>query len=162
MKLLDNHQKRTGIGFGITSAVVTTLGLMVGVHSSTHSFLAVIGGVISIALADAFSDALGIHISEESEGVHSKKEVWWATFFTLITKLSIGLTFVVPLLIFELSTAVWVSVTWGLFLLAGYTFVISRKNNESPYRPVIEHLALAVFVVILTNYIGSFIGGVFL
>ena len=58
---------RTGICFGLTSAVITTLGLMVGLHSGTHSRLVVLGGILTIAIADAFSDALGIHMSEESE-----------------------------------------------------------------------------------------------
>ena len=50
---------RTGISFGLTSAVITTLGLMVGLNSGTHSQIVVLGGIITIAIADAFSDALG-------------------------------------------------------------------------------------------------------
>ncbi len=46
-------QIRKGFGFGLTSGIITTLGLIVGLHSSTHSKLAVIGGVIIIAIADA-------------------------------------------------------------------------------------------------------------
>jgi len=63
---------KTGLSFGLTSAIITTLGLMVGLHSGTHSRLAVIGGVLTIAIADAFSDAMGIHISEEAENVHRR------------------------------------------------------------------------------------------
>jgi len=50
---------RTGISFGLTSAVITTLGLMVGLHSGTHSKIVVLAGILTIAIADAFSDALG-------------------------------------------------------------------------------------------------------
>ena len=39
---------RTGIAFGLTSAVITTLGLMVGLHSGTHSKIVVIGGILTI------------------------------------------------------------------------------------------------------------------
>ena len=39
----------TGISFGLTSGVITTLGLMVGLHSGTHSAIAVIGGVIILS-----------------------------------------------------------------------------------------------------------------
>lgn len=42
---------RTGISFGLTSAVITTLGLMVGLHSGTGSKLVVLGGVLTIAIA---------------------------------------------------------------------------------------------------------------
>jgi len=58
---------RTGVSFGLTSAVITTLGLMVGLQSGTHSKIVVLAGILTIAIADAFSDALGIHVSEEAE-----------------------------------------------------------------------------------------------
>ena len=48
-----------GISFGLTSGVIKTMGLMVGLHSGTHSKLVVLGGILAIAIADAFSDALG-------------------------------------------------------------------------------------------------------
>ena len=67
---------RTGISFGLTSAVITTLGLMVGLHSGTHSKMVVLSGILTIAIADAFSDALGIHISEESQNTHTVKQIW--------------------------------------------------------------------------------------
>ena len=35
--------------------------------SERHEKLVVIGGILTIAIADSFSDALGIHVSEESE-----------------------------------------------------------------------------------------------
>ncbi len=77
---------RTGICFGLTSAVITTLGLMVGLHSGTHSRIVVLAGVLTIAIADAFSDALGIHISEESDKTRTAKQVWGATIATFLTK----------------------------------------------------------------------------
>ncbi|MBW2265656.1 MAG: hypothetical protein JRF28_05735, partial [Deltaproteobacteria bacterium] len=54
------HALKTGLSFGLTSGTITTLGLMVGLHSGTHSKLVVLGGILTIAIADAFSDALGI------------------------------------------------------------------------------------------------------
>ena len=60
------HSLKVGFSFGLTSGIITTLGLMVGLNYGTSSKLAVIGGILTIAIADASSDALGIHISEES------------------------------------------------------------------------------------------------
>jgi hypothetical protein len=37
---------RTGISFGLTSAVITTLGLMVGLHSGTHSKIVQPAGIV--------------------------------------------------------------------------------------------------------------------
>lgn len=79
MIMRPSHQLVTGLSFGVTSGVITTLGLMVGLLAGTHLKLAVIGGILTIAVADALSDVLGIHISEEAEGVHSAREVWTST-----------------------------------------------------------------------------------
>src|SRR3989338_10915576 len=98
------HSIKTGFSFGLTSGIITTLGLMVGLHSGTHSKLAVIGGIAIIAVADAFSDALGIHISEESRATHSEREIWESTISTFLTKFVFALSFVVPVLLFPLST----------------------------------------------------------
>lgn len=76
------HSLRTGITFGMTSGVITTLGLMVGLHSGTHSQIVVLGGILTIAVADACSDALGIHVSEEAENVHTAKQIWGSTIAT--------------------------------------------------------------------------------
>ena len=80
------HSLKVGFSFGLTSGIITTLGLMVGLNSGTRSKLVIIGGVLTIAIADAFSDALGIHISEESENRHSGKEIWEATMSTFLSK----------------------------------------------------------------------------
>ncbi|MEM4263494.1 MAG: hypothetical protein QW666_01185, partial [Candidatus Woesearchaeota archaeon] len=58
-------QYRKGFGFGLTSGVITTLGLIVGLDASTQSRFAVLAGIFAIAISDACSDALGMHISEE-------------------------------------------------------------------------------------------------
>lgn len=80
---------RKGLGFGLNSGVITTLGMMVGLNASTRSKLAVIGGIIAVAIADALSDAVGIHISEESENRHTEREIWESTLSTLASKLLI-------------------------------------------------------------------------
>ncbi len=145
---------KTGFSFGLTSAVITTLGLMIGLRSGTHSKLTVIGGVLIIAIADSLSDALGIHISEEAKG-HSTREVWESTFSTLITKFAFTLTFLVPLLMFNLSTAVVISIIWGFSLLSIFSFQIARDENIEPWKVISEHLIVALTVVILTYYAGN-------
>jgi VIT1/CCC1 family predicted Fe2+/Mn2+ transporter len=150
-------QTRKGLSFGLTSGIITTLGLMVGLHSSTHSALAVIGGILAIAVADAFSDAIGMHISEESEGKHNSREIWKSTISTFFSKLIFACTFIIPTLIFELQTAILVSVAWGLACISLISFFISKKQGVKPHGVVIEHLLITILVVILTHYVGDFL-----
>lgn len=149
---------RIGLSFGLTSAVITTLGLMVGLHSGTHSRIVVLGGILTIAIADAFSDALGIHVSEESEKVHTAKQIWGATVATFFSKLLIALTFAVPVLFLSLRVAIVVSLVWGLTILTVLSYAIARSQGKRPWKVVGEHLMIAVVVISITHYVGDLIG----
>lgn len=149
---------KTGFSFGLTSGIITTLGLMVGLHSSTHSNRLVIGGILLIAISDAFSDAVGIHISEESESRHSPKEIWESTISTFLSKFIVALTFIIPVLLFQLSTAIIVGIIWGLSLIAIFSLYIARRQRVKSYRAVIEHLLIAILVIIACHYVGDWIG----
>lgn len=151
------HPLKTGFSFGLTSGIITTLGLMVGLHSGTHSKLVVIGGILTIAIADAFSDAMGIHISEESESKHSPREIWLATLTTFFSKLIFALTFVVAILFFELLTAVVINIIWGLTLLSIFSFFIAKEQKKNPRQVVAEHLIIALVVITITHYLGDWI-----
>ena len=149
---------RTGIFFGLTSAVITTLGLMVGLHSGTHSKIVVLAGILTIAIADAFSDALGIHVSEESDHSRTSKQVWAATIVTFLTKCLFALTFVLPVLFLSLSVAIIVSLIWGLLILTALSYIIARSQNESPWKIIGEHIIIAILVLVITHPVGDWIG----
>jgi VIT1/CCC1 family predicted Fe2+/Mn2+ transporter len=155
------HTLKIGFSFGLTSGVITTLGLMVGLNSGTHSKLVVIGGILTIAIADAFSDALGIHISEESENIHTSKEIWESTIFTFIFKSVFTLTFIIPVLLFRLSTAIVVSVIWGLSMLCILSFLIAKEQKVGVWKVIAEHLIIALVVIVTTHYVGGWISSTF-
>jgi VIT1/CCC1 family predicted Fe2+/Mn2+ transporter len=149
---------RTGISFGITSAVITTLGLMVGLHSGTHSRIVVIGGILTIAVADAFSDALGIHISEEAENIHTPRQIWGATAATFFAKFCFAMTFAVPVIFLSLSKAIVVSLIWGLSILTVLSYIIAKIQKEPPLKIVAEHLLIAIIVIVITHQVGLWVG----
>ena len=152
---------KTGISFGLTSGVITTLGLMVGLHSGTHSKLVVLGGILMIAIADAFSDALGIHVSEESENIHTRKQIWASTISTFLSKFMFALTFVIPIILFQLSIAILVSVLWGLSVLAILSYKIAMSQGTKPWRVIAEHLLIALAVIVITHFVGDWISVAF-
>lgn len=148
---------KTGLSFGLTSGVITTLGLMVGLHAGTHSRTVVLSGIVTIAVADALSDAMGIHLSEESKNGGSTIHIWESTVATFVGKLFIALSFVVPVLLAPLPTAVLVSVLWGLSLLALLSFVLARAQRIAPWKVIGEHLVIALCVVTVSHYVGDWI-----
>ncbi len=146
---------KKGLSFGLTSGVITTLGMIVGVDASTGSRLAVIAAIIAIAIADAFSDAVAMHVSEESEGAHTKKDLWEATMTTFLTKFVFALTFVIPILFLSLEIAVVVDIIWGLLIMTVFNILLARSQKENVFRVVFEHLAIAVVVILITYVVGS-------
>ncbi|MBN2421469.1 hypothetical protein JXB27_04285 [Candidatus Woesearchaeota archaeon] len=146
-----------GFSFGLTSGVITTLGLMVGLNSATSSKLAVAGGILSIAFADAFSDALGIHISEEADKKATAKQIWTATNSTFFAKLFFALTFLIPVIFFSLNTAVLISVVWGLFLITWISYKIARMKREKPFSVINEHVLITILVIAVTYLVGNFV-----
>lgn len=148
---------KTGLSFGLTSGVITTLGLMVGLHSGTHSRAIVIAGILTIAIADAMSDALGIHVSEESKNSGPTIHVWEATLATFVAKFVIAMTFVVPVVIRPLDQAIMISVIWGLLLLAGLSFFVARAQAIPPWKVIGEHLLIGLCVVAITHYLGDWV-----
>lgn len=152
----------TGLSFGLTSGIITTLGLIVGLHSGTHSQSVIIGGILTIAIADAFSDALGIHISQESEGENSIKHIWESTLSTFFFKCVFALTFAVPIMLLPLGTAIWVSIAWGLSMLGIFSYFIGKSGKDgNPFHAVAEHMLIAMLVIVITHYVGDFISKAF-
>ena len=150
---------RTGLSFGLTSGVITTLGLMVGLHAGTHSRNVVLGGILTIAVADALSDAMGIHLAEESKNTGPTLYIWESTAATFGAKLLIALTFVVPVLLVSLQTAIVLSVLWGFLLLALLSYFLARTQQISPWKVIAEHLLIALCVVTVAHYVGHWVQG---
>lgn len=151
----------TGVSFGLTSGVITTLGLIVGLHSGTHLTLAVVGGVLTIAIADAMSDALGIHVAEESRADRTPRQIWHATIATFLTKFAMALTFLVPLLLLPLTQAIIASLVWGFLVLFALSFRLARSQGVAPWKVVGEHLLIAALVVVLSHLVGDWAASLF-
>lgn len=150
-----------GISFGLTSGVITTLGLMIGLHAGTQSTPVVVGGIVTIAIADALSDALGIHISEEARNSNSVRGIWAATVTTFLAKFLMALSFLVPVLLFDLATAVLVSLAWGMGVICVLSYLIAREQGVATWKVVGEHLVIALLVVVLTYVVGRWVGSLF-
>lgn len=146
---------KKGFGFGITSGIITTLGLIIGLYSSIGSKLVIIGGIVTIAIADAASDALGIHISEETRKSISHKEIWESTIATFVFKFVFAIIFILPFLFFGLSGSVIVCLVVGFLLLTTFSYWLGRRNGDSPWGVVFEHLIIAILVLVVVYFVGE-------
>ncbi|HSM31492.1 MAG TPA: hypothetical protein VK854_12410 [Woeseiaceae bacterium] len=161
MGFFSNDGARTGLFFGATSGVITTIGLIAGLHAGTKSATAVLGGILVIAVADALSDALGIHLAEEADPDATQHHIWAATVTTFLTKFVFAISFAIPVLLLPLWPAVVLSVVWGIFVISVLSYFIARTQQASPIAIIGEHVAIAMVVVVASHLIGAWVNATF-
>ena len=155
--ILSNKGARTGVFFGATSGVITTIGLIVGLHAGTQSLIAVLGGILVVAVSDAMSDAMGIHLAQEADPDSTHDHVWAATIWTFVTKLLVALTFALPLLWLPLQTAVIVCVSWGFLVITLLSAYLAHVQRVKALNVITEHLGIAIVVVTVSYFIGIWV-----
>lgn len=145
-----NKAQKVGISFGLTSATITTLGLIIGLDIGTGSRLAVSAGILAIAVSDSFSDALGVHLAKESEGNFTKAEIREVTISTFLYKFFFALSFLIPILLLSSPWSLYVALAWGAIILISLNYFIAKSNGDKPLRIITEHVLIAVLVMCLS------------
>ncbi len=156
----ESRPFQTRFSFGATSAIITNLALIVGLNTLAHPKPSIIGSMLVIALADNLSDSTGIHIYQESEYL-SPREVWLSTLTNFATRVVVSLTFIVLVLALPIKIAVACSVPWGLSLLTIISYTIAKDRKVNPCVAMVEHIAIAIFVIIASNFAGKWAISVF-
>ncbi len=158
INLIENKNRRyqTKFSFGATSAIITNLGIIVGLDTLTHPKLSIIAGILVVALADNIADSFGIHIYQESECIDTK-EVWFSTITNFFTRIFVSLTFIALVAFLPLNLALLCSVVWGLALLSIVSYIIAKERKVNPYLAILEHITIAVFVITLSHFLGRYV-----
>ena len=154
------HGWQTRFSFGSTSAIITNLALMAGLHSEANAKISIVGGILVIALADNVSDSFGIHIYQESEKIETR-EVWTSTILNFISRVLVSLSFVALISLLPLNVAICASIAWGLLLLALVSYMIAKNEAGNPYLSIFTHVLIAVVVIFLSNVVGDVLIGRF-
>jgi len=134
---------KTGLSFGLTSVVITTLRLMVGLHSGTRSRTVVIGGILTIAMLMPCRMPKACTFAEESKnnGVVSKSgnrpspPLWQVPDRADLCRAGAYVA---------VRGAMTVSVGWGLTLLRGAEAISWHGPSRSrPGKSFVEHVVIA-------------------
>jgi VIT1/CCC1 family predicted Fe2+/Mn2+ transporter len=146
----------TRFSFGASSAIITCLAFIIGLSKSANPRFAIIGSLLVIAIADNISDSLGIHIYQESD-LKKSEVVRSSTFFNFITRFFVIFIFILFVLFLPLLYASILSIIWGISLLIVLSYYIAREQKVNPYKAIIEHVGIAVVVIIISNYLSAWI-----
>ena len=147
--------------YGITSSVVTSLALIVGLNEITNPKMSIIGALLLIALADNISDSLGIHIYRESAYSKAKNNIKVYTFSNFLTRLSITLLFVLLIMFLPIQYAILSSIILGLSLLSMLSYLIAVNQKTNPYLQIFQHVGIAIVVLIASHFLGQTIINMF-
>jgi CBS domain containing-hemolysin-like protein len=138
--------------FGATSAITSSLALLIGLNQLEVSQIGVIGALLVLGLADNIADSLGMHVYSESK---SKAHTKLSTATNYLTRLAITLAIVVFVIFLPISYAIGAAVIIGMAVLAILSYFIAKDRGLNPGRSVTEHLAVAALVLIVSQLIGA-------
>jgi len=157
-----HHAIKKGLSFGLSSAIITVMGIIVGTHSATDLKHAIIAAIIIVASADSLSDLFGVHFSEKAAKDTTNSEAWLSAFVTFLTKLIFGLTFLIPIFAFvNLHTAIIADLIYGMSVLAIYVYFVAKSRNEGIVFTIIGQVILALVVIAISHSVGLWVDAKF-
>jgi len=142
--------------FGATAAIVTSIGLIIGLDAATASKATILSGLLIVAIADNLTDSLSVHIYQESEQLEPRA-AFHATLTNFAARLGLSLSFVFLMVILPFHVAVVASILWGLLLLTGLSYVVARTRKLPVLREIAKHLAVAAVVILSSKMVGQII-----
>ena len=145
------------ISFGGTAAVVTSMALISGLSAADATKPIIVSALLIAAFADNLTDALSIHIFQESEQL-DQKNAFNGTITNFVTRLLLSISFVLLVGLFPLEHVAKVSIVWGMLLLVILTYLVARERKVKPLREVVKYLLVASAVIIVSTLIPNWIG----
>ena len=145
------------LSFGGTAAIVTSVALIFGLDAATATKSTIVSGLLIVALADNLTDALSMHVYEESKRRLQPREAFIATLTNFFARLAVALTFVLLVVLLPLASAVIASGAWGLALLVALTWALARERKLGFAVELAKHIAAALTVILVARAIGIFI-----
>jgi VIT1/CCC1 family predicted Fe2+/Mn2+ transporter len=142
--------------FGVTAAIVTSMGLIIGLDAATANKSTILGGLLIVAIADNLTDSLSVHIYQEAEQLEPRA-AFHATLTNFAVRLGLSLSFVFLMVILPLRVAIVASILWGLMLLTGLSYVVARTRKLPVLREIAKHVAVALVVMLSSKIIGHII-----
>lgn len=148
--------------FGGTAAIITNVSLIVGLGSAGTNKGPILGGLLTLALADNISDSLGIHMYKEAEGGGARLS-WQATALNFLARLLVSSSFISIVLLFSVARAIPIAIGWGLLLVVvmSYWVTIGGRPGRGLIAEIVKHLAVAVAVIAASRFVGMLIAAHF-
>ncbi len=144
------------ISYGGTAAVVTSAALISGLSAAGATRPVVVSALLIAAIADNLTDALSIHIFQESEHL-AKREALAGTVTNFLARLLLCSSFIPLVWIFPPSYVQTAGVVWGMSLLSVLTYFVARERRANVVAEILKHLVVAMAVITISRTAGHWI-----
>jgi len=142
------------VSLGSTSAVVTSIGLVVGFGFAERATL--IASLLIVGIADNLTDSLSVHLYQEAEGLEAH-EAFTSTVTNFIARLAITATFVALVALLTDGWLMVAAIAWGLLVLGMLTVSLAHQRHAPVRRELLRHYAIAAIVIVLSRAIGAYV-----
>ena len=150
----------TWISFGGTSALITSMGLILGLDAAASGRQGIISALLIIALADNLSDSLSVQVFMEAERLEHRKALI-STVANFCTRLLVALSFVALVIMLPRSLMALGVGAWGFLLLISMTYWIARAQGAHIGKEIGKHIIVAVVALAISRWLGIWIGATF-
>lgn len=148
----------TWISFGGTAAIVSSMGLILGLDAATSSQRAIMSSLLIVALADNLTDSLSVHMYQEAERLESHL-AFVATAANFVTRLIASLSFVALVIVTPRALLTAATAAWGFLLLTLLTYRLARARGANAGKEIVRHLAVAAIVLLTSRLLGTWLSG---
>lgn len=144
------------LSFGGPAAIVTGMGLIVGLDAATVAKSTILTSLLLVGIADNLTDSLSVHIYQESERL-TERDAFRTTVANFFARFFVCITFIVILLLLPASTAIPVSIIWGFVLLSLLSCLLARTRGVRAVSEILKHGAVALAVIAISRAIGAWL-----
>lgn len=155
--ILGFHEKVGQLAQGVTSGIITTLGLMMGVNSSNPTRRSIMVAILAMAIGNSCSDAYSVYNARQAERGSNRRVAWRFALMTLAGEFVFTLSFVLAVAILPLSTGIIANLAWGTIALALFSAEQAVVGQKNVILSVGFNLGLAAAIVVLTSQIENII-----
>lgn len=132
-----------GATFGVMEATIMMLGVLLGLSVTGEKFIIVLG-LLTAGAADALANTASFYVSEESEMIHPKKEIYKAAKLCFLGTFLTVIAIALPLFIIkELQLSIGVSFAIGIVILIFLGNYMSKKlKSTTPGRTISKYVLI--------------------
>jgi len=146
--------------FGISAAVLSILGLMIGVYAALSTKVAIITSIISLALADSLADTYALYSQKKMRGASTLKALKFG-FSNFFSRFLLTSSFILPILFLDKILGIVINLIFGFTILIILNLLISIYQESNKIKSLLKSLTFSVIVLFSSYFAGTLINMLF-